>query len=82
MALMGIYDSEKQEQFTPFSELCKFADVYGYDVQIEKPFKEMDNLFLKVLDKDGEEVYKITLDDISALNEESAAILNDLSKKN
>ena len=73
---------ETNEQFTPFTELCKFADYYGFIVEIEKPFVEMDQLFLKVLDSEGTEVYRVTLDDITSVNTEAASVLNDLAKEN
>lgn len=77
---MGKYD-KKKEQFTPFSELCKFADEFEYDVLLEKPFKEMKNMFLIINDSDGEQLERITLKDISVVNKEAAKLLNKLSKK-
>ena len=66
--------------FTAFSELCRFADEYGYVVELEKPFVEFEQLFLKVLDEDGNEVKKITLKDISSVNKVAGKVLNELSK--
>jgi hypothetical protein len=72
------YDAQE----TPFGELCLFSDHYGLHVEIEKPFKEMENLFVKVIDQQtGEEVYRSAIDDISVLNEEASRILNNLSQK-
>lgn len=78
---MGIYDKKKPDVFTPFSELCKFADAYGYSVELEKPFVEMKQMFLLVKDQDGNEIKKIILDDIATVNDEAASALNDLSQK-
>lgn len=71
-----------EEIFTPFSELCKFADQYSYRVEIEKPFQQFDQLYLKVVNEDGETVERITLEDISTINVESASLLNRLGKEN
>ncbi len=68
------------DKFTPYTELCKFADEYELRLEIEKPFVEMENLFLKVIDRDtGEEVKRVMLNDISSLNDEAATVLNELS---
>lgn len=63
---------------TPFSELCNFAEQEKMHVEIEKPFTEFPNLFLKLM-KGDEVIEKITLEDISSLDKESAKILNKLS---
>lgn len=73
---INIVRSPKQESF---NELCKFADEYGFKVEIEKPFKEMDNLFLNII-KDNE-IEQIILKDITHLNKQSAILLNHLSQK-
>lgn len=72
---------KETDNFTPFNELCKFADEYGYIIEIDKPFKEFENLILKVTEVDGEVIHKVTLDNIFSLNENSADILNSLSRK-
>jgi hypothetical protein len=71
---------EEEEPFSPFNELCRFADEYHLNVEIDKPFPEMNKMFLKIKDSEGEEVSKVVLDDIVDLNSKSASILNDLSK--
>ena len=71
---------DKQENYTPFAELCRYADQYHLVVEIEKPFQQFDQLFLKLIDADGKEVHRIMLTDISVLNKESASLLNELSK--
>ena len=63
-----------------FKELCRFADASDLRVEIEKPFSEFENLFLKVVNKDKEELVKVTLDNIDKLEKESAKLLNELSK--
>lgn len=74
------YDQDKEEIFNSFTELCRYAEEYHFVVEIEKPFEEFDQLFLKIMDADGEEVHRVTLDDIYALNDEAASLLNEISK--
>lgn len=64
----------------PFTELCRFTDEYGYTVEIEKPFVEFDEIFLKVLDSEGNEMKKTTLPDIYTIEKEAGKMLNSLSK--
>ena len=87
MKTMGKYGNSNNvpkhdEQFTPFTELCKFAEEYELVVEIEKPFVEFENLYLKVVNKKtGEDIKRIMLNDIYSLNEEAAAVLNLLAQK-
>lgn len=71
---------KREEIFTPFSELCRYADEYHMIVELEKPFSEFDEIFLRVLDEEDNEIYKITLGDIASLDEEAGKVLNELSK--
>lgn len=71
---------QPEEIFTPFSELCRYADEFDLVVELDKPFKEFDEIMLKVLDEEGEIVKRITLNDIASLDKEAAKILNELSK--
>lgn len=84
MGTMSKYNSTTKQPYdvdTPFSELCRFADEYDLVVELDKPFVEFPNILLKVIEKStGDEIKRITLDDISTLNEEAAKLLNDLSK--
>ena len=84
---MGIYGGKRPErkeepekEIRPFAELCRFADEYQYFIELDKPFKEFDNMFLVVKDKNDEIIEKIIIDDISALDPISAKILNKLSR--
>lgn len=72
---------KETDNFTPFNELCKFANEYGYIIELDKPFKEFEKLILRVVDNDGEEVHKKIIDDIYSINECAADILNSLSRK-
>jgi hypothetical protein len=71
--------TKKEEDNTPFAELCHFADEHKLTVELEKPFEQMENLFLLVK-KSGEVVQKITINDIEALNKEAAKALKKLEK--
>lgn len=72
---------EQEERFTPFSELCKFADAYDLVIELDKPFVEFPNMVMKVVRKsDKEEVKRIFLDDITSVDEQAAKLLNTLSK--
>jgi len=82
MLAMGNSKEEKQELFTPFAELCKFADAYDLVIELDKPFVEFPNMVMKVVRKsDGDEVKRIFLDDITTVDDEAAKLLNSLSKK-
>lgn len=72
-------DNSKKEKHTAFTELCRYADEYHLIVELEKPFEEFDQIFLKLIDADGNQVNSIILSDISVLDKESAALLNELS---
>jgi hypothetical protein len=72
---------EIEEPFTPFNELCRFADKYDYKILIDKPFAEFDELLLEIRDKEDERVERVTLKDITEINKKSARLLNKLSKK-
>jgi hypothetical protein len=65
---------------TPYEELCRFAESCDLSVEIDKPFSEFENLFLKVTDKDKEEIGKVAIDNITYIQNASAKLLNDLSK--
>lgn len=71
----------KEENFTPFNELMRYADEFSLHVEIEKPFKEFDQLFLKVVDSEGNEIKRVVLQDITNIDKESSKLLNELSKK-
>lgn len=74
-------EEEQEEIFTPFSELCKFADAYDLVIELDKPFVEFPNMVMKVIRKsDEEEVKRIFLDDITSVDDEAAKLLNSLSK--
>jgi hypothetical protein len=73
------YD-KREDVFNPFTELCHYADEYHLVVEIEKPFPEFDQLFLKLVDADEEVVHRVTLENISYINDEAATLLNELSK--
>lgn len=84
MRTMNKYGGNTKKPYdvdTPFSELCHFAEQYDLIVELDKPFKEFPNILLKVIEKEsGDEVKRITLDDIGSLNDQAAKLLNDLSK--
>lgn len=69
-----------EEVFTPFSELCHYAEEFGMTVELDKPFEEFDQLLLVIRDTDGNTVHSVTLEDIADLNQESAKLLNEESK--
>lgn len=64
----------------PYNELCHFADEFKLHVEIDKPFAEMDQMFLKITDKNKKEIKKVTLDSMTDLDTQSASILNELGK--
>jgi hypothetical protein len=74
------YDKDSEEIFNSFTELCHYADEFHLVVELEKPFEEFDQLFLKIIDSDGEETYRVTIEDIVDLNDEAADLLNEISK--
>jgi hypothetical protein len=76
---MDNHDDDKK--LTAFSELCRFASSVGYSVELDKPFVEFEKLILRVYDSEGEELYKVILNDISEADEQAGNILNFLSKK-
>lgn len=72
---------EQEERFSPFTELCKFCDDYHLIVELDKPFNQMDNMILKIIDPDENELARVTLEDIEYIENESATLLNKLSKE-
>ena len=74
------YDKKREDVFNSFTELCHYAEEYHLVVELEKPFQEMEGMILKLIDEDGETKHRATLDNIGVLNEQSASLLNELSK--
>lgn len=70
---------EVMEELSSYQELCKFAEKYELTIELEKPFTEFPNLFLRVLDEELE-LAKMTLANILELDKSAAKILNMLSQ--
>lgn len=62
-----------------YQELFRFAEEYGLSIVLDKPFKEMPQLILKVRYRD-KDLEQVVLDDIAELGEKSAELLNSLSQ--
>jgi hypothetical protein len=79
--VMDKSNSKSDDTMTPFAELCRFADSYGYKVELDKPFTVFNNLILKIFDSEGNLAHKVILDSIEEINQEAGKLLNTLSKK-
>lgn len=69
------------DENSPYNELCHFADQYKLWIEIDKPFNEFDEMYLKVVDKENNVIKKILLDSIETLDLESSKMLNELGKE-
>lgn len=72
---------DKKTKITAMDELDKFCKNFGYYLELEKPFPDMDGFFLKVSDILGEEVHSSIVPDLRKVEAAASEILGVLSKQ-
>ncbi len=74
-------DTYKTDKLTSMEELWKFCSEYELWLELEKPFKEFDELILQVVDPiEKEVIQKQTVKNILKIEKDAARLLNSLSK--
>lgn len=72
--------TEQKEELLPTDELNKFCQEFNLKLELEKPFDSMEQMLLRVANKDNETIKQITVDNIEKIQEAAGSLLNKVSQ--
>lgn len=71
---------EEKEELLATQELYKFCGEFNLKLELDKPFDNMQQMILKIVDEKGEIIKQTTVEEIEKIEESAGFLLNKISQ--
>lgn len=72
--------NEEKEELLATDELHKFCKEFNLKLELDKPFDNMQQMILRVVDNSGETIKQTTVDGIEKIQDSAGYLLNKVSQ--